>query len=92
MGSAGNKHSGFRRLNKKPFSFFVFFYSACRFLVCKGLSKIILMMEAITSRSSFSRRGSSLSGPAAFPGLRFLRSFSSPFREMLISGMTDTWF
>ena len=91
MGLAGNKHSGFRRLNKNPFTFF-FFYSACRFPVCKDLSEIILIMEAISSHSSFSRRGSSLSGPAAFPGLRFLRIFSSPFREMLISGLIDTGF
>ena len=46
------------------------------------------MIGAISSRSSLSRRGLSLSGPAALPGLRFFkRSFISPFSEMLISAM-----
>ena len=46
-----------------------------------------LMIGAISSLSSLNRRGLSLSGPAALPGFRFLSSLSSPFCEILISGM-----
>ena len=46
-----------------------------------------LMIGAITSLSSLNRRGLSLSGPAALPGFRFLSSLSSPFCEILITGM-----
>ena len=42
--------------------------------VCRERSKITCMMGAISSRNSFSRTGLSLSGPAAFPGLRFFKS------------------
>ena len=55
--------------------------------VCKDLSKMTLMIGAISSLSSLNRRGLSLSGPAALPGFRFFRSLSSPFCEILISGM-----
>ena len=48
---------------------------------------MILMIGVIYSRSSLSRRGLSLSGPAALLGLRFFKSFNSPFCEMLISGI-----
>ena len=46
-----------------------------------------LMIGAISSRSSLSKRGLSLSGPAALPCLRLWSNFSSPFRDMSISGM-----
>ena len=54
------------------------------------LSKMILMIGVISSRGSLSRRGLSLSGPAALLGFRFLSSFNSPIWEMLISGMVVT--
>ena len=41
------------------------------------------MMGAISSRSSLSRRGFNLPGPAALPGLRFINSLSSPFFKCL---------
>ena len=50
---------------------FAFIQSAWSFPVFKDLSKIICMIGAISSRSSLSRRGLSLSGLAALPGLRF---------------------
>ena len=46
-------------------------------------------MGAISSLSSFSRRGFSLSGPAALlAGLRLFKNLRSPFREVLTSGMS----
>ena len=46
-----------------------------------------LVVGAISSRSSLSKRGLSISGPAALPGLRLWSNFRSPFRDMSISGM-----
>ena len=39
------------------------------------LSKLILMIGVISSRSSLSRKGSSLSGAATLSGFRFVSSF-----------------
>ena len=50
-------------------------------------SKMTLMTEAISSRSSRSKRGLSISGPAALPGLRLWSNFKSPFGDMSTSGM-----
>ena len=47
-----------------------------------------LIIGAISSLSSFSNKGLSLSGPAAFPGFRFFRSFKRPLRDISMSGMT----
>ena len=44
-------------------------------------------VEVISSWISLSRRGLSLSGPAALLGFRFSSSFNSQFWEMLISDM-----
>ena len=46
-----------------------------------------LMIGAISSHSSLSKRGLSLSSAAAIPGLRLWSNFNSPFRDMSISGM-----
>ena len=62
-------------------------HSAGGLPVCNDLSKMILMIGTISSLSSLSKRGFSLSGPAALPGLRFFKSFSSPLSEMSISGI-----
>ena len=51
---------------------------------------MIFMIRVISSRSSLTKRGLSLSGPAALLGFRFLRSFNSPFCEILISGIVVT--
>ena len=45
-------------------------------------------MGAIYSRSSSSRRGLSLSGPAAFPGFKFCKSFRIPATEILKPSIT----
>ena len=45
------------------------------------------MIRAISSRSSLSKRGLSLSGPAALLGKRLRSNFISPFRDLSISGM-----
>ena len=66
---------------------FAFNQSAGSLPVWRDLSNMILMIGVISSRSSLSRRGLSLSGPAALLGLRFFKSFNSPFCEMLISGI-----
>ena len=44
--------------------------------------KITCIMGRISSHNSFNRIGLSLTGPAAFPGLRFFKSFSMPVTEI----------
>ena len=48
-----------------------------------------LMIGAISSRSSLSKRGLSLSGPAALPGLRLSSNFNRPFRDTQQEDVTD---
>ena len=64
-----------------------FVQSAGSLPVCNDRSKMTLMIGAFSSRSSLGKRGLSLSGPAALSGLRLWSNFSSPFRDMSISGM-----
>ena len=64
-----------------------FVQSAGSFPVCSDRSKITLMIGAISSHSSLSKRGLSISGSAALPCLRLWSNFNSPFRDMSISGM-----
>ena len=64
-----------------------FVQSAGSLPVCNDRSKMTLMIGAISSRSSLSKRGLNLSGPAALPGLGLWSNFISPFRDMSISGM-----
>ena len=64
-----------------------FVQSAGSLPVCNDRSKMTSMIGKISSRSSLSKRGLSLSGPAALQGLRLWSDFSSPFRDMSISGM-----
>ena len=45
-------------------------------------------MGAISSLNSFNRIGLSLSGPAAFPGLRIFKSFSMSATEISKSSIT----
>ena len=52
-------------------------------------SKITCIMGAISSRYSFNRIGLRLSGPAAFPGLRFFKSFSMPATEISNSSIAE---
>ena len=62
-------------------------HSAGSLPVCNDVSKMTLMIGAISSLGYLSKRGFSLSGPAALPGLRFFITFSSPLSEMSISGI-----
>ena len=55
-------------------------------------SKITCIMGAISLRNSFNRIGLSLSGPAAFPGLRFFKSFSMPATEISKSSIAGEDF
>ena len=50
------------------------------------------MIGAISSFSSFNKRGSSWSSPAAFPNFRFCRSFSVSLTEILKSSITGVSF
>ena len=65
----------------------MFEYLAGSLPVCNDGSKLTLMIGAISSRSSLSTRGLSLSGPTALPGLRLWSNFISPFRDISTSGM-----
>ena len=51
---------------------------------------MILNIGAISSLSSYSRKGFSPSGAVAIPGLRLFNNLWGPFREMIISGMAVT--
>ena len=55
--------------------------------VSKERSKIIFMMSASLTLSSFKISGLILSGPAALPGLRLNRSFKIPLSEISMSGI-----
>ena len=46
------------------------------------------MIGAISTRSSFSNNGLSLSGPAALPGFKLLSNFRMQIRDMSISDRT----
>ena len=63
-------------------------HSEGSFPVWRDFSKMTLIIGAISSLSSFSNKGLSLSGPAALPGFRFFRSFKRPLRDISMSGMT----
>ena len=63
-------------------------HSEGNFPVWRDFLKLTLIIGAISSLISFSNKGLSVSGHAAFPDFRIFRSFKRPLRDISMSGMT----